>query len=108
MRRRERGSASIEIVALVPVLVGVAMLVFQLGVASWTAAQTQEAAREAARAKSLGRDVGGAAAGALPGSLHVKAIDADGDTVTLTVDVPKVSVLPTLTVTRHASMPRLR
>ena len=46
--RDEDGTASIEVVALVPLLVLVAMMVLQAGVAGWTASQTQEAARQAA------------------------------------------------------------
>jgi hypothetical protein len=101
---RERGTASIEAVALVPLLILVAMMVLQLGVAGWTASQTAEAARQSARAQSLGLDPHAAAAQALPGALRVDRISSGGDTVTLWVDVPRVSLLPGFTVSRSVSM----
>jgi hypothetical protein len=102
--RRERGTASIEVVALIPLLILVAMMVLQLGVAGWTASQTAEAARQSARAQSLGEDPLAAAEQALAGSLRVDRISAGGDTVTLWVDVPRVSLLPGFTVSRSVSM----
>lgn len=103
---RERGTASIEAVVLVPVLIGVAMMALQLGVAGWTASQTEEAARQSARALSLGEDPRSAAEGALPGSLDVDGISVGGDWVMLRVQVPRVSLLPTFTVQRKVYMPR--
>jgi len=104
--RRERGSVSLEVVGLVPLVVLVALLVLQLGVAGWTASQTQKAAREAARAQSLGGDPSSAAARALPGALEIDRIDSSGDTVTLVVEVPRVSPLPVFRVERQVAMPR--
>ncbi|WP_367650313.1 TadE/TadG family type IV pilus assembly protein [Nocardioides sp. zg-DK7169] len=101
---RERGSVSLEVVGLVPLLLLVALLVLQLGVAGWSASQTQEAARAAARAQSLGQDPVAAAEGALPGSLDVDSIETSGDSVTVRVKVPRVSPLPVFTVTRDVSM----
>ncbi len=74
-RPRERGTAALEFVVLVPIVVLVALFVMQVGVAAWTASQTQEAARQSARAHSLGEDPLAAAEQALPGSLHVDDID---------------------------------
>ncbi len=104
-RDDERGSVSLEVVVLVPIVILVALLTLQLGVAGWAASQTQEAARESARAQSLGRDPVAAAEGALPGSLRVQDIRTTGDSVTLVVRVPRVSPLPTFTVERHVAMP---
>ncbi|UDY23762.1 TadE/TadG family type IV pilus assembly protein [Nocardioides sp. Kera G14] len=103
--RGGRGSASIELVAMVPILLVVALVVLQLGVAAWTAAEAQEAARQAARAKSLGESASSAAEDALPGALSVASIGVSGETVTLQVQVPRVSPLPVFTVTRDATMP---
>ena len=105
-QRRERGSVSIEIVMLVPVMVMVATFVLQLGVAGWTASQTEKAARQSARAQSLGENPVSAAQGALPGALRIAAINASGEAVALRVDVPRVSLLPRFTVERSVSMPR--
>jgi Flp pilus assembly protein TadG len=103
---RERGSVSIEIVMLVPVMVMVATFVLQLGVAGWTASQTEKAARQSARAQSLGESPVTAAEGALPGALKIATINASGENVALRVDVPRVSLLPQFTVERSVSMPR--
>jgi hypothetical protein len=103
--RGARGVASVEVLVLAPMLLFLATLVLQLGVAGWTASQTEEAARQSARAQSLGQDARGAAEGALPGALDVRTMSSGGDTVTLTVNVPRVSVLPTFTVTRQVSIP---
>lgn len=104
-RLTERGSVAIEVVMLVPILVLVAMMALQLGVAGWTASQTQEAARQAARAQGRGLDAYAAAQRALPGSLNVDHIGGGGGTVTLRVEVPRVSPLPQFKVTRRAVMP---
>lgn len=103
--RDERGTVSLEVVMVVPILVMVATFVLQLGVAGWTASQTAFAARQAARAQGMGDDPGAAAAAALPGALRVKALDSGGDRVTLRVAVPKVSLLPQFTVERSVAMP---
>lgn len=102
--RGERGSVALEVVVLVPILVLVALLTLQLGVAGWSASQTQQAARAAARAQSLGQDPIAAAEGALPGALEVDKIATTSDSVTLWVRVPRVSPLPTFTVSRDVSM----
>ena len=75
MRRRrvtpdERGTASVELVAYLPVVVLAAIAATQLYVAAWTATSTTVAARAAARADSLGRDPQSAAVMALPRSLR--------------------------------------
>ncbi len=66
----ERGTASVELVAYLPVVVLAAVVATQLYVAAWTATSTTVAARAAARAHSLGRDPQSAAATALPRSLR--------------------------------------
>ena len=103
--RAERGSASLEAVVLVPVMLLVALLVLQLGVVGWTVTQTEEAARQAARAHSLDRSPHAAAEDALPGALTVEHLDASGDEVTLRVKIPRVSPLPVFRVTRSVTMP---
>lgn len=103
--RRQRGSASLEAVALVPLMLLVGLFVLQLGVAGWAATQTEEAARQAARAHSLDRDPHAAAEDALPGALDVAHLSASGDEVTVRVEIPRVSPLPVFSVTRSVSMP---
>lgn len=104
--RSERGSAAVEAVVLLPVLLLVTMMALQLGVAGWAASQTEEAARQAARAHSLGESWESAAERALPGSLQLSGGGASADTVRLEVRVPRVSILPRFTVEREVSMPR--
>ena len=107
-RRDERGSAGLELVALLPLLLVVAMMVLQVGGVAYAASSAQEAARAAARAASLGQDPGTAARESLPSSLRISALSVFGSSghgVRLTVDVPSVSVLPTFQVTREAELP---
>lgn len=105
-RAGERGSVAIEVVMLVPVLMLVALLTLQLGIAGWTASQTSEAARQSARAQSQGQDPLAAAERALPGSLRVERIETTPDSVTLSVKVPNISLLPDFRVERQVSIPR--
>src|SRR3954454_23133721 len=68
--RGEDGQASVELVALLPVIAGIALLAWQAlmaGEAWWLAGS---AAREAARASALGTDPRPAAAGVLPAALR--------------------------------------
>lgn len=105
LARRERGTVSLEVVMLIPVLVMVGTFVLQLGVAGWTASQTSFAARQSARAMGMGDSARAAAETALPGALRIQSIDAGGDRVTLRVRVPRVSLLPQFTVERSVAMP---
>ncbi len=105
LRGGSRGTVAIEVVLLVPVLILVATFVLQLGVAGWTASQTERAARQAARAQSLGDDPRAAAVRSLPGSLQVASMSSGGDSVSLRVNVPRVSVLPQFSVVRDVAMP---
>ncbi|MEZ0577374.1 TadE/TadG family type IV pilus assembly protein [Nocardioides sp. MH1] len=106
-RRSERGTVSIEVVILVPLLVLIALLTLQLGAAAWTVAQTQEAARQAARAQSLGQDPEEAARGALPGGIDLVDVDADAAAgrVTVRTGIPMIfGILPLDDVTRSATI----
>lgn len=67
---RERGQATIELVAMVPVVLLVGAIAWQLALAGHTAWLTAHAARVAARAELVGRDPGAAARSALPQALR--------------------------------------
>jgi hypothetical protein len=66
----ERGQASIELVAVLPCILLVAAVVWQLVLVGHTAWLTAQAARAGARADVVGRDAEAAARSALPGSLE--------------------------------------
>jgi pilus assembly protein CpaE len=66
----ERGQASVELVAVVPFVLLVAAVAWQLVLVGHAAWLTANAARAGARADAVGRDAGAAARSALPGSLE--------------------------------------
>src|SRR5829696_9014038 len=66
----EHGQASVELVAVLPFVLLVGALVWQLALAGHTAWLTAQAARAAARADSVGSDTTRAARSTLPRSLE--------------------------------------
>jgi pilus assembly protein CpaE len=66
----ERGQASIELVAMLPFVLLVGAVVWQLALVGQTAWLTANAARVGARADAVGRDASAAARSALPRSLE--------------------------------------
>ena len=68
--RAQLGQASVELVAILPFVVLVGAVVWQLALAGHTAWLTANAARAAARADTVGRDTGRAARSALPRSME--------------------------------------
>lgn len=113
--RRDRGTASIEFLGFLPVLLLVGLAAVQLGLAAYAAQQAGSAARAAARTATLDDprvSPGDAGRAALSGWLRTEgapeapACDGGGrTTATVTVAIP--SVLPFLgdrTVTRRATM----
>ena len=105
--RNERGSASLELVGMLPVVALVVSLVLQYVAAAYVAQVSDDAARQAARAYSLGRDPAAAADASLPGGLMAATVATFGPDhgVRITVRVPRLSPLPVSTVTRAAVMP---
>jgi hypothetical protein len=69
-RAAQGGQASIELVAMVPVVLLVGAVIWQLALAGQTAWLTANAARVAARADVVARDTTEAARSALPRSLE--------------------------------------
>ncbi len=108
-RRRphgDRGSAALELLGVIPVVVVVLLLLVQVCAAGYTVLATNQAVRDGARAHSLGQSVPTAVDHSLPGGLDAERVEVAGDTVLVEVRVPRVAVLPTFTVTREAAMPR--
>jgi TadE-like protein len=66
----ERGQASVELVAVLPAVILIGAVVWQLALAGHAAWLTANAARAAARAEIVGRSAGSAARSALPRSLE--------------------------------------
>jgi TadE-like protein len=88
---RQRGQASIETVALVPVLAVLTFAVWQAALAGWALVSAEGAARAAARAALAGSPPERAALAALPGSMRAGAtVEETGGTVTVRVRVPAV------------------
>jgi hypothetical protein len=89
--RRQRGQASIETVALLPVLLLAALACWQAVLVGWTAVSAAHAARAAARAELVGDPPRPAATAALPDSMRAGlALRSDGQAVHVQVRVPAV------------------
>jgi hypothetical protein len=67
---RERGQASVELVAAVPLVLLVGLVAWQFALAGHTLSLCANAARVAARAEAVGRDPRAAARSALPRGLE--------------------------------------
>lgn len=88
MRSREEGQATAELVALLPVLVAVGLVAWQLAVAGQAVWASHAAARAGARAAAVGADAQ-VAAGRLSGGARVRVAE-DGQ---VRVSVPVRSVV---------------
>lgn len=107
-RRDDRGTSTLEVAGLAPVVLLVALALLYAGLGLYGITATQTAARQAARAASLGDDPAAAARAALPGWLppDVTAFPtADGTTVRVRTDLPDLLPGTDLAVTREAVMP---
>jgi hypothetical protein len=106
------GQASVELVALLPLVVLVGALLWQAVVAGQTLWLAGAAARAAARAAAVGGDAEAAARGALPPrlehGLHVRS-DGEGAGVRVAVRIPSVLTSGSLaTVESRAAFPEQR
>src|SRR3954471_13112154 len=87
----QRGQASVELIALLPLLVLMALLLWQAVVAGQALWLAGSAAREAARARALGDDPARAARTVLPPSLERGlSVRRERDGVTVRLRVPTV------------------
>src|SRR5262245_59810602 len=99
--RRQRGQASIETAALLPVLLLAALACWEAVLAGWPAGAAGQPARAAAHAEMVGRPPLPAASAAVPGSMRSGLSVADGEgRVRVTLRVP--AVIPGLDVTLAA------
>ena len=90
--QRERGQASVELVAVLPLLAIVGFAVWQAAVAGQAMWLSGAAARAAARAAAVGGDVDAAARATLPPRLEagLRVRRADDGAVTVTIRIPTV------------------
>ena len=110
---RERGAAALEFVGVLPIVLLMGALAFQMGLVGWAMVSTGHAARDAARAKVLGHDPQVAARGALPGILRSEPelssqVRSDSVEYTVVVEVPSLIGIPLGTVKRSAEMPWIK
>jgi TadE-like protein len=103
----ERAQASVETVALIPVLLILTLAVWQAVLAGWALVSAESAARAAARAALAGAPPRPAALAALPARMRSGAgVRVAGRTVTVRVRIP--AVLPGFAVAVSASAPGVR
>jgi hypothetical protein len=95
-RRAGTGQASIEFVALLPVLAAFLAIAAQTAVVGWALWAAGNAARAGARAQEVGADAEAAARRALPGALRGGATVRDRDGVRVRVRIP--ALVPGLTL----------
>jgi hypothetical protein len=87
---REEGTASVELIAVVPFLLLALLVAAQLGAVGQALWSAGIAARAGARAALVGGEARAAARRALPPSLRSGARVSDGDGVSVQVPVPRV------------------
>ncbi|HMJ72048.1 MAG TPA: hypothetical protein VK471_01655 [Solirubrobacterales bacterium] len=103
--RREDGTASVEMVAVVPFLLLAVLVAAQIGLAGEALWAAGVAARAGARAALVGGDAEAAARRALPSSMRSGADVSDADAVSVRVAIPRLlPVLPTVTVGAKAAL----
>jgi hypothetical protein len=103
--RREGGTASVEMVAVVPFLLLAILVAAQIGLAGQALWSAGVAARAGARAALVGGDAEAAARRALPDSLRDRAEVSDGDAVSVRVVIPRLlPAMPKLTVGAKATL----
>jgi hypothetical protein len=102
---REDGTASVEMVAVVPFLLLAVLVAAQIGLAGAALWSAGLAARAGARAALVGGDAEAAARRALPASMRAGAEVSDGDAVSVRVAIPRLlPLLPKLTVGAKAAL----
>lgn len=103
--RREGGTASVELVAVVPFLLLAVLVAAQIGLAGQALWSAGVAARAGARAALVDGDVKSAARRALPDSMRSGAEVDDGEAVSVRVGIPRLLPgLPLLTVGAKAAL----
>jgi hypothetical protein len=100
-----RGTASVELIAVLPMLVLAVLVAAQIALAGASLWSAGIAARAGARAAHVGRDASNAALRALPPALRRGASVSKRRGVRVRVPVPKlIAPLPALTVDARSSL----
>src|SRR3954452_12623 len=86
----EEGTASVELVAVVPFLLLALLAAAQIALAGQALWSASVAARAGARAAAVGGAAAAAARAALPSSMRAKAKVEDGEGVSVRVEVPRL------------------
>jgi hypothetical protein len=103
--RREGGTASVEMVAVLPFLLLATLVAAQIGLAGQALWSAGVAARAGARASLVGGDATKAARQALPSSMRGGAEVDERDGVAVRVDIPRLlPAIPRLTVSAKAAL----
>jgi Flp pilus assembly protein TadG len=103
--RREDGTASVEMVAVVPFLLLAVLAAAQIGLAGQALWSAGVAARAGARAALVGGNAEAAARRALPASMRSTADVSDADAVSVRVEIPRLlPLLPTIQVGAKAAL----
>ncbi|HET7455878.1 MAG TPA: hypothetical protein VFJ76_10180 [Solirubrobacterales bacterium] len=101
----EEGTASVELVAVVPFLLLAVLAVAQIALAGQALWSASVAARAGARAAAVGEDPAAAARAALPPSLRRGAKVEDDGGVEVRIEVPRlISSLPPVRVGATSSL----
>lgn len=87
--RSERGQASVELVAVLPFVVLLAVLVLQLAIVGYGLWTSANAARAGARAAHVGGDAKAAARSAVPEQLR-RGFEARGEPLDVSLRVPSL------------------
>jgi Flp pilus assembly protein TadG len=103
--RREEGTASVEMVAVIPFLLLAVLVAAQIGLAGQALWSAAVAARAGARAALVGADGAAAARRALPPSMQDGAVVNDDDGISVRVAIPRLlPAMPRLTVSAGAAL----
>lgn len=103
--RREGGTASVELIAVVPFLLLAVLVAAQIAAAGASLWSAGVAARAGARAAAVGGDARAAALQALPDAMHGSATVSDSGAVSVRVPIPRLLPgLPELKVGAKASL----
>jgi len=104
--RGDEGTSTLEVLGFVPIACVIILVVLQVVAFSMTVSAANQAVRDGARALSLGRSAEVAIEQSLPDNLTASRITYPAGGVRIEVRVPRIAIMPQLTVARQATMPR--